>query len=577
MPVPVKSSPSSRNAGKNGIPDTDKLRGGYYTPPAVADLLTRWAIRTPQDSFLEPSCGDGAVLSAGISRLVSLGADRHNISDLVQAAEITADEAVKARNRVSGIIPVRRNDIIVTDDFFHLLTINGNRKFTACIGNPPFIRYQNFPEPARSMAMKLMTEAGLRPNKLTNTWVPFVVGATESLETGGRLAMIIPAELLQVSYAAQLRVYLTERFTRVVIVTCNELFFEGAEQEVVILLAENSVPRDITNSSCRLSVVETGTVRELLTSDVNALIASSEEKTIHDAQGEKWLKLFLTNAEIGFMREVGNHPGITPLKKLASVDVGIVTGNNEFFVLRKSELEITGLRGKTVPLISRTAHLRGAVMSEQEWRTLAEADERVNMLNIRQDMLDENARAYIRQGEKNGVHTGYKCSIRKPWYHVPSLWNPDAFLFRQIHDFPRFVHNTVQATATDTIHRVTVHGCEPSALIAATFTCLTGASAELVGRSYGGGVLELEPSEAERLLIPGQPETAVPLEEADKLVRSGRLGSLLEENGRIILRGQLGMSVSDCDRLNTIWTKMRERRMNRGKKPAKTIPTEGVV
>lgn len=42
----------------------DKLRGGYYTPEDIASFIVRWAVRNPDDTVLEPSCGDGSFLSA---------------------------------------------------------------------------------------------------------------------------------------------------------------------------------------------------------------------------------------------------------------------------------------------------------------------------------------------------------------------------------------------------------------------------------------------------------------------------------------------------------------------------------
>ena len=54
-------------------------------------------------------------------------------------------------------------------------------------------------------------------------------GRGTSLRPGGRLALILPAELLQVSYASQLRSFLVDRFAKIDIITCNELFFKNAE------------------------------------------------------------------------------------------------------------------------------------------------------------------------------------------------------------------------------------------------------------------------------------------------------------------------------------------------------------
>ncbi len=160
------------------------------------------------------------------------------------------------------------------------------------------------------------------------------------------------------------------------------------------------------------------------------------------------------------------------------------------------------------------------------------------------------------------MHRGYKCSIRSPWYAVPAVWVPEGFVFRQIHDFPRVVRNEAGATSTDTIHRLRCR-VDPELVIANLYTHLTAASAEIEGRSYGGGVLELEPTEAERLLMPARLAASLPLAECDRLVRAGKLGQALAENDRLVLAGQLGLSRADCTALREIWVKMRDRRIAR--------------
>jgi adenine-specific DNA-methyltransferase len=54
-------------------PSKQKLRGGYYTPQPIADFLAHWAIRSPNDTVLEPSCGDGSMLSAAAKTLIKHG------------------------------------------------------------------------------------------------------------------------------------------------------------------------------------------------------------------------------------------------------------------------------------------------------------------------------------------------------------------------------------------------------------------------------------------------------------------------------------------------------------------------
>ena len=180
---------------------------------------------------------------------------------------------------------------------------------------------------------------------------------------------------------------------------------------------------------------------------------------------------------------------------------------------------------------------------------------------------------YIRFGEAKEVHRGYKCSIRNPWYEVPSVWTPDGFLFRQIYDFPRVVLNRAGATSTDTIHRFTCKQERPERVIANTYTWLTAASAEIEGRSYGGGVLELEPTEAERLLMPTKLNGAIPLADCDRLTRAGHLDHVLEENARVVLMGHMGLSRADSILLRDIWTKMRDRRMARRRRRIPAVTT----
>lgn len=553
------------NSGRFTNLDSDKLRGGYYTSAELAKWLCAWAIRTAEDVVLEPSCGDGSFLEAAAHRLGGLGAKGADCANHLYGVEILADEADKARARLGREVGFRAADVVETSDFFAWWKRPERPLFDAVVGNPPFIRYQSFPEPYRSRAMAIMNELGLSPNRLTNIWVPFVVAAAASLRPGGRMALVLPAELLQVSYAAQLRSFLTDRFGQIDLIACNELFFDKAEQEVLLLLTDEARVAPSENNPCEVTLTEVHSVADIIERTPAAVLEGASPKTIcHDS--EKWLKYFLSAPEIAFMRELRASGAALPLGTYASVNVGVVTGKNQFFVLRQSEIEAHGLQGHTMPLISRSAHLMGARVGKRDWEQLAADDQLVHLLHLApiNGVKPKGAlESYIRLGENQEVHKGYKCSIREPWYTVPSVWIPDAFVFRQIYDFPRVVQNTAEATSTDTIHRMRCKTGSPRAVIANTYTSLTAASAEIEGRSYGGGVLELEPTEAERLLMPATLGSALPLDECDRLVRDGRLGAVLDENDRLILRESMGLSAAECRMLRGIWEKLRDRRLAR--------------
>lgn len=545
--------------------DEGKLRGGYYTPNQLADWLCSWAIQSSDDNVLEPSCGDGAILEAAVNRLLSLKALPKAISKQVTGIEIIPGEAQAAMARLHPLLGKSADKIVHNSDFFGWWQETNPPAYNAIVGNPPFIRYQSFPEPHRTRAMTIMVDQGLKLNRLTNIWVPFVVAATASLKPGGRLALVLPAEILQVTYAAQLRSFLADRFKQIDIVACNELFFEKAEQEVVLLLANGALPKAIKDNVCQVSLTAAKTVLEIIASKPASLLAKAEPKTIRHGS-EKWLKYFLDNKQISFMRELREAASTTPMSTHASIDVGVVTGKNEFFVLTEDQVMDLGLEGYTTPLVSRSVQLQGSQLGKADWKALAEAGKRVHLLNISKEeasKLSPKILRYIEEGEQKDFHKGYKCSIRKPWFFVPSVWIPDGFAFRQIYDFPRMVLNDSGATSTDTIHRMRCKGAKPERVIANTYTWLTAASAEIEGRSYGGGVLELEPTEAERLMMPAQLNGAMPLSKVDKLVRAGKLDDVLEENARIVLREHMGLTVAECSILKGVWTKMRDRRNSR--------------
>ncbi|MUM78796.1 N-6 DNA methylase [Pseudodesulfovibrio sp. F-1] len=564
----IRDEHERKHKGRFTELDPDKLRGGYYTSLELARWLCAWAIRDPKESVLEPSCGDGSFLEAASARLEELGTHGPSRANQLCGVEIIPDEADKARRRLRGGLGYRADDVVESSDFFAWWSRPGRSTFDVVIGNPPFIRYQSFPEPHRSRAMSIMKQQGLLPNRMTNIWVPFVVAALAVLKEGGRMALVLPAELLQVSYAAQLRSFLTDRFSRIDIIACNELFFEKAEQEVLLFLADEArtAPSDLSVSNpCKVNLTESDSVADIVKREPRTVLHGALPKTVcHDS--EKWLKYFLSSDEITFMRALRASDNTTDLGTFASVNVGVVTGKNQFFVLCKSDVEALGLEEYTIPLIGRSAHLEGALIDEAGWRMLADDEQRVHLLHLAPINGTKPMGAlahYLRLGEEQGVDKGYKCSIRKPWYAVPSVYIPDAFVFRQIYDFPRIVLNRTGATATDTIHRMRSKGSDPQAIVANSYSYLTAASAEIEGRSYGGGVLELEPTEAEKVLMPATLVDAIPVEECDALIRAGRLETVLEENSSCVLRGQMGLSKTECKMLRDIWNKMRTRRLAR--------------
>jgi adenine-specific DNA-methyltransferase len=539
-----------------------KLRGGYYTPKPIADFLARWAIQTPSTNILEPSCGDGMLLEAAVEVLIACGAERTTAMDFVQGIEFDPQEAQKASERLQAVTGISSSTQIHIGDFFAYCQryLFENKLFDAIIGNPPFIRYQNFPETHRAVAFYLMQRAGLRPNRLTNSWVPFLVAATLLLKKTGRLAMVIPAELLQVNYAAELRCFLSQHYSYITLITFKKLVFDGIQQEVVLLLGERN-----GDEHTGIRTIEIEGIDDLVSYEHTTFLGEKLKEMDHST--EKWTMYFLEEEELELLRSLKANAKLSIARDSIDVDVGIVTGLNDFFVLTEQQVEKYGLRSYTQRIVGRSAHLPGIRFSDSDWIANAEKQSPAFLLrppDLPFYCLPDELKAYITSGEEKGLNKGYKCRIRNRWYVVPSVWIPHAFMLRQVHHYPKIILNDANATCTDTIHRVKLRNDTPAKTVAAAFlNSLTFAFSEVMGRSYGGGVLELEPNEAEKLPLPLAGADTLDLDELDRLLRAGDIYAVLDITDEVLLRSGMGLSIKETQLLRTIWQKLRDRRINR--------------
>lgn len=537
------TSPSERD---------DKLRGGYYTPEIIAKFLARWAVQNVGANVLEPSCGNGQLISA-------LTSEYGNSINIV-GVELFASEAAQARLRGN-----KHTKIINSDAFSWFIKTRPYEMFDAVVGNPPFIKYQNFPEQYRTIAFQIMKEEGLSPSRLTNAWAPFIVLATRALKIGGRFAFVLPAELLQVTYASEVRKYLSTKYKNISIVTFKKLVFAGIQQETVLVLGERE---DCLESN--ISFLEFEGLNDL--EDESFTLKKESHKILdinHD--NEKWTQYYLSGEELNLIRAIEKSKKFLRLGDIADVDVGVVTGNNDFFILNKEQAEAFKISEYCSPVVSRSAHMPGILFKKGDHNNVTKKGDRNLLLSlgkIPRAELTKDLLNYIKKGEKEGVTEGYKCRIRLPsWWAVPSMWKPDAFLLRQIHEGPRIISNETKSTSTDTIHRVRIKAkISPEILAAASVNSLTFAMSEIRGRSYGGGVLELEPTEAENLLLPFiNSETELPVEEIDKLIREKQLIKALDLVDSILLKN-LGLTKKDIGVLRGIWFKLKTRRTSRNRK-----------
>jgi len=132
-------------------------------------------------------------------------------------------------------------------------------------------------------------------------------------------------------------------------------------------------------------------------------------------------------------------------------------------------------------------------------------------------------------------------------------------MLKRSHDMPRLIYNRMEAFTTDTAYRINSTVSTPEKLIYCFMNALTALSAELEGRHYGGGVLELVPTEIEKLLVPIPTSIRPEIRKLDTLVRQSNVETVLEEQNAKIL-GVMGLRKSDQDALLAAWLRLKNRR-----------------
>jgi adenine-specific DNA methylase len=530
----------------------EKLRGGYYTPAILAEFIIRYAITNNNVSVLEPSCGDGAFIKA----IDSIFPQNYlNITGI----EFDENEAKKAKKQ---LISLKLNGKIITYDFLTWYIKNSHLKnsFDAVIGNPPFIRYQYLPAFMQENAETIFNQLSLKFTKHTNAWITFVIASIDLLKPEGRIGMVIPSEIFNVIYAQSLRGYLGKMCSEISIIDPEDLWFESTLQGAVILFAKKK--KSFNNISNGLGVIR---VKGFNFCNKNP---DSLLKNINRINGKtiagKWTNAFLSKEEYSLYTKLKDNIRIKHFSDVAEADVGIVTGANDYFLVNQETVEKYELHEFSYPMFGRSEHCPGVLYSNDVHQENMKKGLPTSFLwfNSEHNNLSKKQREYIKMGEIRNLHSRYKCRIRSPWYKVPSVYSTKIGMLKRSHDLPRLILNEIGAFTTDTAYRIKCDYLKNELFVYCFMNSLTALSAELEGRSYGGGVLELVPSEINQLLIPIADIKNPDLEKLDQLVRSKKPEFYLPLLDNIIL-SNIGISAKDQNILFNTWLKLKNRRQRK--------------
>lgn len=535
-----------------------KGRGAFFTPDEITRFLAGWAIRAATDLVMEPAAGDAAFLVAAVARLRALAPHADAVPN-VDGVEIHAHSVRVARERV---MEAGGTADIVHSDFFALAP---KPVYDTVIGNPPYIRYQDFSGAARARAREAALRGGVALSGLASSWAPFTIHSAMFLKQGGRLGLVLPAELLSVNYAAPVRRFLFSHFRDVQLVLFDEQVFPEAEADVVLLLADGY----------QEGPAHCATIRQSKNAAELASLGAGLVWTPTDPAA-KWTSSLIDPKAVAPLHTLMRQGFFTSLETWGDTTLGMVTGNNKYFTLSPQRVKELGLKRHELLRLSPpgSSHLRLLALSKSMLDRLGREGQ-ATYLFYPGNPPSAEAAAYIADGHRTGVDTAYKCRVRKTWYHVPLVPAADLLLTCMNADTPRLTANEAGAHHLNSVHGVyldeQVLALGRELLPLASLNSVTLLHAEMVGRAYGGGILKIEPKEAD---VWAMPSPALVAERADALravksqveacLRAGKLQDAVAIVDDVLLTGCGKLTAKHIGRMRQARDELVQRRTSRG-------------
>ena len=517
-----------------------KATGSYYTPLYLAKFIVNRVIENLMNksdlSILEPSVGDGAFIEV---------LNSSNVNYRLTAVDINNFELKKASDKNTS-----KYATFVNKDY---LTYNAKKKFSLIIGNPPYVKKIRLSENQVSIAQEILFNEGLSKKNFKNLWVVFLVKSITLLKDDGILAFVLPSDLLQIKYANEIKSYLKKQFELLEIFTFNNLMFDCRQQDTVVLFAYKQADK---------KGVYYSNIKKVKQLDSGKYSLKKNQALVNT--NIKWIHHCLTTSELNFLNKLQK-----PLEKISyycDSKPGIVTGANSFFIVNEDTVKQYNLEKFVKPIIQKGLFVNGSVVfDESDYKDLDDSGKPAKLLNFKEnDRLNRSIRQYLKIGVEQKLPERYKCRIRKKWFVVPNVSNQsEGFFFKRSHLYPKLLKNQANVFVTDAAYKVDMKSnYNIDSLIYSFYNSLTLIFSELQGRYYGGGVLELTPSEFKSLPIPYCELSESSFKRFCKIFKNKEcIEDILDKNDFKILSSKLLLTKEDILKIQRIRKKLIAKRL----------------
>ncbi len=486
-----------------------KAQGFVRTPPFIAALLARWALRAPTDHVLDAGFGEGVFLLESAKRLLALGTSLPHLPAQLHGVDSHPDavEGLLRAFRSYGL-PTHLPGVVAGDFFATAFP-----PVDVLIGNPPYVRrwWQKDVDALQVIAGQVQDAKTF--SRLTDLACYFVIYGARFLKPGGRLALIVSDSWLDMRYGMAFKEYLLRTFRVRGMLGFQSQVFPDVLVRPVVILAEKRTDSHAPGRGRVAFVALNGRIPKTIPLDPCRMLtgtqgaASGTILRLDELQPAKsWTPLLYAPR---VYTELLHHPGMTPLASLARVRIGLQSFAKMFYIVPREAQERWDIERRwLVPFIMSPKDVgRPCLMPDTPVRHYVLACDAskddlagTQMLHYIQywenQVLNPRGQARPVIGVQNLPRVGK--TRRTPWYNLlgdlSRRGTAPVLLPRRIYQRYQVVWNQAGWVAGENFIEITP---APSVPLLPFLAVLNAATTEIAVRAnahvYGGGVYNLSP------------------------------------------------------------------------------------
>ncbi|KAF0215008.1 MAG: hypothetical protein FD174_4248 [Geobacteraceae bacterium] len=462
--------------------------GQFATPTALARDILEYAFKfipgNEKVKFLDPAIGTGSFYSALLKFF-----PQNRIE------EALGFEIDPHYGEPSRLLWKDTSLTLKLADFTHE---EPSGRFNLLICNPPYVRHHHLQNGTKFRLQSNTRKAsGMKLSGLAGLYCHFLGLAHAWMADGGVAGWLIPSEFMDVNYGTEVKTYLLKRVTLLHIhrFDPDDVQFADALVSSAVVWFRNTPP----SVDHKILFTMGGT---LLEPKMSRSISAKEL-----ALESKWSRFPAADVRL---------KTTTPkLSDFFQIKRGIATGDNKFFILSEDAVKAHELPTQELhPILPSPRYLLDdEVKADQNGNPLLERRLFLLDTHLRENEIKDRYPtlwAYLEKGKEKGIHEGYICSHRSPWYSQEN--RPPAPIVctyigrgdtKRGRPF-RFILNESRATVANVYLAMYPTPLLARALksdktlIHKVWGVLNTISTEQLlseGRVYGGGMFKLEPKE----------------------------------------------------------------------------------